>query len=158
MSEQPITVLFVCMGNICRSPLAEGVFLHKLRERDVEHRFDVDSAGTGGWHAGDRADARMRKVAAEHGVELPSRARQVTQDDWHRFDHILCMDDVNHEELLAMGAPAASLRLLLSVDPAAQVREVPDPYYGGTDGFELVFTLVDQACDVLLDTLISPTP
>ncbi|MHC5006270.1 MAG: low molecular weight protein-tyrosine-phosphatase [Planctomycetota bacterium] len=151
----PISVLFVCMGNICRSPLAEGLFCHKARGRGVETRFIVDSAGTGGWHAGERADGRVREVAKRHGVDLNGQARQVTPEDFNRFDHVICMDDENRRQLEQAGAPGGKLRLLLECDPAAAVREVPDPYYGGRSGFETVYSLIDSACAALLDELLA---
>lgn len=149
------SVLFVCMGNICRSPLAEGAFLHKLNERGVAEHFTVESAGTGHWHAGERPDRRARETAQRHGIVLPSRARQVTREDFQRFDHLICMDETNREDLVDRGAPPEKLRLLLEADPASELREVPDPYYGGDDGFETVFRLIDAACDALLDELLA---
>jgi protein-tyrosine phosphatase len=153
--SDPISVLFVCMGNICRSPLAEGLFRHKARGRGAETQFIVDSAGTGGWHAGERADGRVREVASRHGVDLDGRARQVTPGDFDRFDHVICMDDENRRQLEQAGAPDGKLRLLLECDPAAAVREVPDPYYGGRGGFETVYGLIDSACEALLDELLA---
>ncbi len=147
-------VLFVCMGNICRSPLAEGLFLHHANQRGVSDRFSVDSAGTGGWHAGERPDQRSLAVAKQNGVTLPGRARQVTTDDFDAFHHLICMDNANREHLLAMGAPAAQTRLLLEYDPEAELEEVPDPYYGGAGGFDLVYRLVDRSCAGLLDHLL----
>ncbi len=149
------SVLFVCMGNICRSPLAEGAFLHKLNQRGVADRFRVDSAGTGHWHAGERPDRRAREIAQRHGIVLPSRARQVTREDFQRFDHLICMDETNREDLVRWGAPQEKLRLLLEANPASELREVPDPYFGGDDGFETVFRLIDAACDALLDELLA---
>ena len=153
--SDPISVLFVCMGNICRSPLAEGLLGHKARGRGVESRFIIDSAGTGGWHAGERPDGRVREVASRHGVDLNGRARQVTPQDFDRFDHVICMDDENRRQLEQDGAPDEKLRLLLECDPAAAVREVPDPYYGGRRGFENVYGLIDSACEALLDELLA---
>ena len=153
MSETKRSVLFVCLGNICRSPLAEGVFRYHAAVRGVLEQFDVDSAGTGGWHAGNRADPRMREVAGRAGVALESRARQVERDDFARFDHLICMDESNREHLLAMGAPEAKTHLLLEYDHFAEEREVPDPYHGAMDGFAHVFHLVDRACLALLDEL-----
>jgi protein-tyrosine phosphatase len=154
--ESPKTaILFVCMGNLCRSPLAEGVFRHKAAERGVSNRFHIESAGTGGWHAGEPPDHRVREVATRNGVTLDGTARQITRHDFKRFDHILCMDEDNREDLLAMGVPREKLRLLLECDRNASMHEVPDPYYGGTDGFELVYRLVDAACDALLDALLA---
>ncbi|MHC5114088.1 MAG: low molecular weight protein-tyrosine-phosphatase [Planctomycetota bacterium] len=156
MSETARTsVLFVCMGNICRSPLAEGLFRHRARERGVADRFDVDSAGTGGWHEGHPPDHRMIEVAAEHGVALTGAARPVQPGDLHRFDHILCADRENLAHLLDFGAEPERTRLLLSCDPSTNVIDVPDPYYGGRDGFEETYRLVDSACGHLLDQLLA---
>ncbi len=149
-----IGVLFVCMGNICRSPLAEGVFLHKALGRGASDRFAVDSAGTGGWHVGGRADPRVCEVARRHGITLTGTARQVCPDDFDRFDHLICMDDANRADLLDLGAPPQRLRLLLEFDPDQSMREVPDPYYGGADGFEAMYEMVDGACEALLVDLL----
>lgn len=151
----PIRVLFVCLGNICRSPLAEGLFLAHLEARGLGDRFVVDSAGTGDWHAGELPDRRMRQTAAQHGVELTSRARQVRRKDFDAFDWIIPMDAQNHADLLELGAPADRTRRLLSFDPEADRDDVPDPYYGADDGFELVYRLVDRATAALLDELDS---
>ncbi len=147
-----VRILFVCMGNICRSPLAEGIFLHKAGGRGVADRFEVDSAGTGGWHVGERPDSRAREIAARHDIILRGRARQVTAADFTRFDHLVCMDRYNREHLVRLGAPPQKLRLLLESDPGAAIQEVPDPYYDG--GFEAVFGLIASACDALIDELI----
>lgn len=146
-------ILFVCMGNICRSPLAENVFRHKAQQRGVADRFMIDSAGTGGWHAGEAPDARMSRVAVARGIRMSGTARQVRDQDFAAFDLLICMDRENAEDLLERGAPPEKVRLLLECDPNADCREVPDPYYGGADGFERVFALVDSACEALLDEL-----
>lgn len=146
-------ILFVCMGNICRSPLAEGIFLHLARRRGIADRFEIGSAGTGGWHAGERADPRARAVAAARGIELASRARQVSADDFDRFDHLVCMDEDNLEDLERRGAPASKLRLLLECDPRAPVRSVPDPYMGDEQSFQEVFAMIETACAHLLEEL-----
>ncbi len=151
--SQRTSILFICMGNICRSPLAEGLFLHKINARRVASRFHVDSAGTGNWHAGERPDPRSLEVAKRRGVALPGRARQATTEDFAQFDHLICMDGVNRRHLIAMGAPEAKIRLLLSYAPECAVTDVPDPYTGDLDGFELVFSLVDRGCDGLLEAL-----
>lgn len=150
------SILFVCAGNICRSPLAEGIFLHLARARGVADRFDVDSAGTLAWDtAGLPADPRMRRVAAEQGVELGSIARRVDEErDFERFDLILCADEDNRDQLLWMGAPPARVRLLLAFDPNAVRQEVPDPYLGGEAGFRQVYRMVESACAALLDELL----
>lgn len=149
-----IRILFVCMGNICRSPLAEGVFLHKANERGVAERFAVDSAGTGGWHVGETADHRMSRAARSRGVKLVSRARQVRPEDADRFDHIICMDRENERNVLRLGVPREKVSLLLEHDPESSATEVPDPYYGGQEGFDHVFDLVDAACERLLEKLL----
>jgi protein-tyrosine phosphatase len=150
----PTRVLFVCMGNICRSPLAEGIFLHRAAQRSVADRFFVDSAGTGDWHVGEAPDERVQRLAARNGVKLDSAARQVRRGDFNSFDHIFCMDEDNREALLEMGAPSTKVRLLLECDPNAPMLEVPDPYFGGEDGFALVWRLLDSACDAVLDELL----
>jgi protein-tyrosine phosphatase len=158
MSQRAQKVLMVCMGNICRSPLAECVFRHKARQRGMEDVFHVDSAGTGGWHAGEPPDPRVRRIAAGRGIELTGMARQISPEDFTHFDHIICMDEENRERVLHMGAPPEKVRLLLDALPAEPVREVPDPYYGCLDGFEEVFRLVDDACEALLNEMLSVKP
>lgn len=156
--DAPIGVLFVCLGNICRSPIAEGVFIHEAHERGVLDRFDIDSCGTGGWHAGERADPRARATANSRGVELPSIARKLDpRKDFARFHLILPMDQQNMDDLLRLGAPAERVRLMRSFDATAEhPAEVPDPYYGGAEGFENVFDMVRRACRGLLNQLFVP--
>ena len=153
----PTRVLFVCMGNICRSPAAEGVFLHLLAEAGLEDCFTVDSAGTGGWHVGHRADRRMIAAAERRGIHLPSRARQIEAADLQRFDHILTMDADNLAAVqrLERQAPGRA-RITPLIDHCRQLRshEVPDPYYGGEDGFERVLDLLEDACAGLLEDLL----
>ena len=149
-------VLFLCLGNICRSPLAEGIFIHRAAERGVIDRFLVDSAGTGGWHAGERPDPRSVAVARRHGVDLPGRARKlVGDDDGQRFDLVLAMDAQNARDAVEMGVPESRVRLMRSFDPTADAgAEVPDPYYGGDRGFDDVYDMLVRACDGLLDELL----
>jgi protein-tyrosine phosphatase len=142
------------MGNICRSPLAAAVMRHKAKQRGVEGQFMIDSAGTGGWHAGEPPDPRARAVAKKHGITMNSTARQIKRDDFSRFDLLLCMDQENREHVLGLGAPPEKVRLLLACDPDASCTEVPDPYYGGADGFENCYRLIDAACEALLADLI----
>ena len=153
----PIHVLFVCLGNICRSPAAEGVFLHLLAREGLESAFVVDSAGTGGWHVGRPADPRMRAAAARRGIELPSRARQLEAADLLHFDHILTMDADNLAAVqrLERQAPGKA-RISPLIDHCRRLRsaEVPDPYYGGEDGFERVLDLLEDACAGLLEDLL----
>lgn len=150
-------VLFVCLGNICRSPLAEGVMQHLIRERGLEDRFHVDSAGTGAYHVGEPPDARARRVAQENGVHLDGRARQVEPEDFQRFHRVLAMDQANLRSLQRLHSEAGSgaePELLRAYDPEADDgAEVPDPYYGGPDGFDRVFRLVHRSCSRLLDHL-----
>ena len=153
----PTRVLFVCMGNICRSPAAEGVFLHLLAEAGLEDCFTVDSAGTGGWHVGHRADRRMLAAAERRGIHLPSRARQIEAADLQRFDHILTMDADNLAAVqrLERQAPGGA-RISPLTDHCRRLRspEVPDPYYGGDHGFERVLDLLEDACAGLLEDLL----
>ncbi|MGZ4715860.1 MAG: low molecular weight protein-tyrosine-phosphatase [Acidimicrobiales bacterium] len=154
-------ICFVCMGNICRSPTAEGIMRAKLDALPAGTAgFELDSAGTGGWHRGEPADERARAEARRHGVELTSRARQVHAGDFAYFDLLVAMDRANHADLLdlAPDAEAASrVRLLLEFAPGIEPADlgdprldVPDPYYGGPTGFADVFDLIDAACDGLL--------
>ncbi|MFZ6048830.1 low molecular weight protein-tyrosine-phosphatase [Pseudomonas sp. CR3202] len=145
-------VLFVCLGNICRSPTAEGVLRHKLREAGLDGQVQVDSAGTGDWHVGKAPDARTRVAAQRRGYDLSQlRARQVAVDDFGHFDLILAMDESNLANLrrLRPSAAASELDLFLRRYQLA-LDEVPDPYYGGEEGFEAVLDLVEQACDALI--------
>jgi protein-tyrosine phosphatase len=157
MSE-PITVLFVCLGNICRSPLAEGVFRHILDERGLADRFRVDSAGTGSWHVGESPDHRAMRSAATRGVTLSGHARQVQPEDLRSFQYIVAMDRSNLAELeryrSAVGGEA-SLYLLREFDPdGGPGAEVPDPYYGGPNGFENVYEMVERSCEALLEHVL----
>ena len=155
-----IRVLFVCMGNICRSPTAEGVMRGLLREEGLEDVVEVDSAGTGDWHVGSPPDARATAAARARGVTLAGAARQITAADFGDYDLILAADRRNLRDLQAIDTvpthPQAKLRLLREFDPAsadAGDLDVPDPYYGGDDGFDTVLDLVDTACRRLLDEL-----
>lgn len=145
-------VLFVCLGNICRSPTAEGVLRHKLREAGLEGRIEVDSAGTGDWHVGKAADIRTRQAAQQRGYDLSAlRGRQVQAADFHAFDLILAMDNSNLRDLqhLRPGDALTELDLFLRRYQLA-LDEVPDPYYGGEAGFAQVLDLLEQACDALV--------
>jgi protein-tyrosine phosphatase len=156
--EQRISVLFVCLGNICRSPLAEGVFRHLVEEEGLEGSFDIDSAGTGAWHAGEPPDGRAAAVAQRHGISLDSRARQVEAEDFQRFHHILAMDRSNLRDLRAMADLSGAdvdLRLLREYDTVEEGDEVPDPYYGGDGGFDHVYGMVRRSCEALLEDLRS---
>jgi protein-tyrosine phosphatase len=139
------------MGNICRSPAAEGVLQHLLLEDGLEEYLGVDSAGTIGYHTGNPADPRMQQAAARRGYRLQSLARQVREEDFYRFQLIVAMDRENLADLRAL-APAsghprpAELRLLSDFLPPGSAPDVPDPYYGGDEGFELVLNMLEEAC------------
>jgi protein-tyrosine phosphatase len=150
------SVLFVCLGNICRSPLAEGVFLHLLRQEGRLDEVRVDSAGTGDWHVGEPADSRAREVAERNGITLPSRARQVVPGDLEEFEWVVAMDRSNLEKLEAIQAEhggGARLVLLRDFDPEPGDGEVPDPYYGGARGFDLVYEMVLRSSRGLLKAI-----
>lgn len=132
--------------------MAEGLFLHHAQIRGIADRFVIDSAGTGGWHVGELPDPRMRETAARHGVLLPSRARQLVAHDLQRFDRILCMDTSNLQNTLALGMPSGVVELMRAHDPAGP-GDVPDPYFGGAEGFEQVFQMLSRSTLALLDHL-----
>jgi protein-tyrosine phosphatase len=160
---EPVRLCFVCLGNICRSPTAEGVMGELVAEAGLSHRIEVDSAGTGAWHIGQSADRRAAATARRRGIALLGTARQFHPGDFYRFDLVLAMDRRNLADLHDL-APETGLRdkahLLRSFDPAHQAGnglgasptdlDVPDPYYGEGDGFSLVYDLVDAACRGLL--------
>jgi protein-tyrosine phosphatase len=149
-------VLFVCLGNICRSPTAEGAMRALVREAGLQDRVEIDSAGTGGWHVGSPPDARAVAAARTRGITLAGCARQVEQSDLDNFDFVIAMDSANMRELRQLaisGQQRAKVRLLREFDPAAVGEEnldVPDPYYGAPGGFEEVLDLVQAACAGLL--------
>ncbi len=157
MTAEPTRVLFICLGNICRSPAAEGVFLHLLEREGLQHAFEVDSAGTGGWHVGNAADPRMRSAASRRGIHLPSRARQLEPADLSRFDHILTMDGDNLSAVKALARRHPARARIAPITEHCRhhrAREVPDPYYGGPEGFEQVLDLLEDACSGLLEDLL----
>ena len=152
-------ILFVCLGNICRSPAAEGIFNQKIKERDLENFFVVDSAGTGNWHVGNLPDQRMRSTALSRGIELNSRSRQIEENDLYEFDQILVMDKDNLNAVKSLTKDQnnpinAKIKLILNYSKNSQLDEVPDPYYGGQNGFEKVIDLLDDAMDGLIDSLM----
>jgi protein-tyrosine phosphatase len=152
----PTRVLFVCLGNICRSPLAEGVFQNLVRVRGLERHYQVDSAGTGSWHVGEQADRRSIDVARRNGVALGSRARQVHALDFSHFDYVIAMDRQNLADLRTLAGRHggdAKIHLLREFDPEPGDHQVPDPYYGGPEGFDDVFAMVHRACSALLEHL-----
>lgn len=148
-----VRVLFVCMGNICRSPTAEAVFRHVVTQQGFSEQIIIDSAGTHDYHIGAPPDARAQVAAARCGYDLSAlRARQVTPGDFAEFDYVLAMDEANHRQLLPL-CPVefrGRLRLFLEFAAGSALREVPDPYYGVTQGFEEVLDLVENAAQGLL--------
>ncbi len=149
-------ILFVCLGNICRSPIAEAVMRSKVEAKGAADIIEIDSAGTASWHVGKAPDARMIEAGTGRGYDLkPLRARQVKPADFYEFDYILAMDEENLDDLMAMAPENPRARLSLYLDFAAGVREteVPDPYYGGEDGFVHVIDLVENAADGFLKKL-----
>jgi protein-tyrosine phosphatase len=150
-------VLFVCLGNICRSPTAHGVFQHKVSAAGVGHRIAIDSCGTGNWHAGEPPDVRATVAASGRGYDLRSlRARQITAQDFQQFEYILAMDETNLNavQALALSNYAGQLGLFLDYAPGLSERAVPDPYYGGEEGFDEVLDLVEAASDGLLKAIM----
>ncbi|MGR3983885.1 MAG: low molecular weight phosphotyrosine protein phosphatase [Gammaproteobacteria bacterium] len=146
-------VLFVCLGNICRSPLAEGAFRRAVESRGLGARYEIDSAGTGDWHLGAPPDPRAQRAGARRGIDISGlRARRASAADMAAFDHILAMDRANHADLLRLaGAPHRhKVRLLMEYCPRRELDEVPDPYYGGDAGFDRALDLIEVAADALL--------
>jgi protein-tyrosine phosphatase len=154
-----VRICFVCLGNICRSPTAEGVMRLALTRAGLADRVTIESAGTGGWHVGELPDPRTRAAAARRGIELDHLGRQFRRDDFARFDLVLAMDAANHRALVSIApddAARAKVRLFRSYDPdAPEGAEVPDPYYGGGDGFEQVLDICEAACAGLIAELAS---
>lgn len=152
-----VSVCFVCLGNICRSPTALGVMQHSLARHGLSGRVHVESAGTAGYHAGELPDRRSRAAALARGISLESRARQFVVSDFARFDYVLAMDAENLKALSRLAPDArarARLQLLSAFDPASAAgTPVPDPYYGGADGFERVLDLCHVACEGLIQHL-----
>ena len=149
----PTKILMVCLGNICRSPLAEGILQAKLSKND----FIVDSAGTGGWHAGEKPDKRSIAVAKQKGLDISQqKARQFSAKDFKEFDLIYAMDMSNYKNILSLAEneqDKTKVKLILNELFPSENVEVPDPYYGGADGFENVYNMLDKACDVIAEKL-----
>jgi protein-tyrosine phosphatase len=149
-----VRVLFVCLGNICRSPLAQGVFEDVLRSEGLEDEVFVDSAGTGSWHVGSLPDHRAQRSASARGLDLSTqRARQISPDDCEEFDYVLTMDEENYRTVASLCRGRAVVRPFLDFAPHSPQREVPDPYGGGPNAFERVLDLVEEASVGLLDDI-----
>ncbi|XP_038706442.1 putative low molecular weight protein-tyrosine-phosphatase slr0328 [Tripterygium wilfordii] len=163
---KPFSVLFVCLGNICRSPAAEGVFRGIVKKRDLDSKFNIDSAGTINYHEGNPADPRMRAASKKRGMEITSISRPIRPSDFRDFDIILAMDKQNREDIMEAfnrwkerdGLPADAykkVKLMCSYCKKHDESEVPDPYYGGPQGFEKVLDLLEDACESLLDSILA---
>lgn len=148
----PTRVLFVCLGNICRSPLAEGVFKAKIAQRGFADAFTVDSAGTGSWHVGHPPDERTVQTARAHGIELDGTARRIRPDELDDWDYIVVMDDANRRDVLALGADPGRVVKLRDFDPAGP-GDVPDPYHGDLEAFAQVYTMIDRSLDGFLASI-----
>jgi protein-tyrosine phosphatase len=155
----PVRVLFVCLGNICRSPTAEGVMRRLVDQAGLKQSIELDSAGTGAWHVGSSPDARATAAARTRGTALEGSARQVTAEDFEHFDLVIAMDSANMHDLRALAGDEnqrAKVRMLREFDPQSAARgdfDVPDPYYGGDGGFDHVYDLVHAACEGLLERI-----
>jgi protein-tyrosine phosphatase len=154
-----IKVLFVCLGNICRSPLGEGIFRHLVMQRGLEAHFLIDSAGTGNWHIGAPPHADSQRVARNRGVDIADqRARQLTPLDLREFDYLIAMDTSNRVGIQALdpnGRYAEKVKLMLEYHPSLGFKDVPDPYFGGPEGFDTVYEMLEQACGNLLDEILN---
>ena len=153
-----INVLFVCLGNICRSPSGEGVFKALVKQEGLEESFFIDSAGTSAYHIGEPADRRMRKHASRRDVQLNSRSRQFRRDDFKNFDYILAMDGSNYRDIIFLdrsGEHQEKVSLMTDFSTAHKDMDIPDPYFGGAAGFEDVLDILEESCRGLLDTLKS---
>jgi protein-tyrosine phosphatase len=150
-------LLFVCLGNICRSPMAEGVFRRVAEEEGVVHLFDIDSAGLGDWHIGQAPDTRAQAAARHRGIDISGQsARQITLDDYGRFDLLLAMDGSNFGELVQLAPDDArhKIRRFLDFAPHVGTKDVPDPFYGGKEGFDHALDLIEEAARGLLAELL----
>ncbi|MBO6792904.1 MAG: low molecular weight phosphotyrosine protein phosphatase [Balneolaceae bacterium] len=155
-TENPYKLVFVCLGNICRSPTAEGLFIHHVKEAQLQSYFYIDSAGTAAYHVGEPANSKSQFTANQHGVNLPSRARRFEYADFEEFDLILPMDSSNYRNLKELDRNnrfADKIVMMRDFDPQPGDGNVPDPYYGGMQGFENVYQILDRSSKALLEEL-----
>lgn len=156
MSESAdFKILFVCLGNICRSPMAEGAFKTLLKQKNLSNKYYCDSAGTSAYHLGDQPDKRMCETALKHGITLSHAAQQLTVEDFGAFNVIVAMDKSNYEDILKIKPQGVNTKVVLmrDYDKLGSGQDVPDPYYGGVQGFEEVYDIVMRSCEELLNEL-----
>ena len=154
--ENPFKLVFVCLGNICRSPTAEGIFIHKVKNHNLENYFYIDSAGTAAYHVGESANSKSQATANKRGIHLPSKARKFEYADLEEFDLILAMDSENYRNILDLDTKdkyGHKVKMMREYDPQPNMKDVPDPYYGGMDGFENVFKVLERSSEQLLEEL-----
>ena len=153
-----ISILFVCLGNICRSPAAEAIFISLIEKKGLTDGFIVDSAGTGSWHIGKKADSRMRIAAERRGINILSRARQITTKDFDEFNYILAMDDSNFRNIQDLknktsSTDLASIKKIQNFRSLFNEHEVPDPYFGGDEGFDHVLNILEDSVSGFLESI-----
>ena len=152
------SVLFVCLGNICRSPAAEAIFIDLIKKKGLNDNFFVDSAGTGSWHIGKKADTRMRIAAQKRGLEILSRARQINAKDFENFNYIVAMDDSNFENISDLKyrkslSDFSSIKKIQNYRSLFEEAEVPDPYFGGNEGFDYVLDILEDSVSGFLESI-----
>ena len=147
-----IKVLFVCLGNICRSPLAEAIFTAKIKSQGLESHLSCDSAGTANYHVGEEPDPRTVEIAGKYGIPVNHRGQQFKKNHADQFDYLIAMDASNHRNMIhEMGTQPNSLHMMRDFDPEGKGLDVPDPWYGGMNGFEDVYQILDRSTDELMD-------
>ncbi len=154
-----VNVLFVCLGNICRSPLAEGIFKKLVKERGLDSFITIDSAGTSNWHINDPPDIRTVEIAEKHGIDLDHLGQQISDKDLEKYDYVIAMDSENYENIQKLkydpALQKAEVILMRDFDSQRSGADIPDPYYGGEDGFQLVYDLLEESLQNFLDHIVA---